>query len=115
MKYLVLLCDGMADTKNEKFLNGKTPMELADKPYMDALAKKAELGLCRTVADGLKLMASATKAKELRLFVVLDIAKYNILDAKDLADLTAFITALQNTDGVFGLVHLFNPPILKFS
>ena len=56
------------------------------------------------VADGLKLMASATKAKELRLFVVLDIAKYNILDAKDLADLTAFITALQNTDGVFGVM-----------
>ena len=54
MKYLVLLCDGMADTRNENFLNGKTPMELAHKPYMDALAKKAELGLCRTVADGLK-------------------------------------------------------------
>ncbi len=54
MKYLVLLCDGMADTKNDKFLGGKTPMEVANKPYMDALAKKAEVGMCRTVADGLK-------------------------------------------------------------
>ncbi len=54
MKYLVLLCDGMADTKNEKFLGGQTPMEKANKPYIDALAKKAEVGMCRTVADGLK-------------------------------------------------------------
>lgn len=54
MKYLVLLCDGMADTHNEKILNGKTPMELAVKPYMDKLAKTAELGMCKTVGDGLK-------------------------------------------------------------
>lgn len=53
MKYLVLLCDGMADTPNA-LLGGKTPMELADKPYMDTLAKTAEIGMCRTVADGLK-------------------------------------------------------------
>ncbi len=54
MKYLVLLCDGMSDTHNDKILNGKTPMELANKPYMDSLAKKAEVGFCQTVADGLK-------------------------------------------------------------
>ncbi len=53
MKYLVLLCDGMADTPSE-YLGGKTPMELADKPHMDALAKVSEVGLCRTVAAGLK-------------------------------------------------------------
>ncbi|MBR6510053.1 MAG: cofactor-independent phosphoglycerate mutase [Clostridia bacterium] len=53
MKYLVLLCDGMADTPNEK-LGNKTPMEKAFKPYMDKLAKTAELGMCKTVADGLK-------------------------------------------------------------
>ncbi len=54
MKYAVVLCDGMADTHNEKILNGKTPMELAIKPNMDTLAKNAEVGLCQTVADGLK-------------------------------------------------------------
>ena len=53
MKYLVVLCDGMADTKTEK-LGGKTPMELAKKPSIDELAKTAECGLCRTVAAGLK-------------------------------------------------------------
>lgn len=53
MKYLVLLCDGMADTPNDIF-GGKTPMECANKPNMDRLAKQAEIGLCRTVANGLK-------------------------------------------------------------
>ncbi len=53
MKYLVVLCDGMADTPSE-YLNGKTPMELAHKPNMDAMALVSEVGLCRTVAKGLK-------------------------------------------------------------
>lgn len=53
MKYIVLLCDGMADRKNAA-LGNKTPMEKAYKPNMDRLAKHAELGMCRTVAPGLK-------------------------------------------------------------
>ncbi len=53
MKYLVLLCDGMADTPNA-LLGGKTPMELANKPIIDKLAKTAEVGLCKTVGKGLK-------------------------------------------------------------
>ena len=53
MKYAVLLCDGMADYPVEA-LGNKTPMEAAHKPHMDALAKRAEIGLCQTVAAGLK-------------------------------------------------------------
>ncbi len=53
MKYLVLLCVGMADTKNP-VLNNKTPMMCAEKPNIDFLARTAEVGLCRTVAKGLK-------------------------------------------------------------
>lgn len=53
MKYLVLLCDGMADYPFEN-LGGKTPMELADKPNMDKLAKTALIGTAKTVADNLK-------------------------------------------------------------
>ena len=52
MKYVVLLCDGMADTPNPA-LDGHTPMEAAHKPHMDALAAKAEVGRVRTVPDGL--------------------------------------------------------------
>ena len=53
MKYMVLLCDGMADTPNAA-LDGKTPMQCANKPNIDALASKATVGMCRTVAAGLK-------------------------------------------------------------
>ena len=53
MKYFILLCDGMADEPFEK-LNGKTPMMLAKKPNMDALAKKGEIGLVKTVQEGMK-------------------------------------------------------------
>ncbi|MBQ3549435.1 MAG: cofactor-independent phosphoglycerate mutase [Clostridia bacterium] len=53
MKYLVLLCDGMADYKFEGLKN-KTPMMLANKPNMDRLAKTATVGLAKTVADHLK-------------------------------------------------------------
>ena len=53
MKYLVVLCDGMADTPNSA-LDNKTPMEAAKKPLMDKLAAVSEVGMCRTVAQGLK-------------------------------------------------------------
>lgn len=53
MKYAVILCDGMADYPVPQF-DGKTPMMLAKKPNIDRLAQKGEVGLVRTVADGLK-------------------------------------------------------------
>ncbi len=53
MKYMVLLCDGMADRPVDA-LGGKTPMAAAHKPHMEALAKTAEIGLVKTVADGVK-------------------------------------------------------------
>ena len=53
MKYLVLLLDGMADYPVPE-LSDKTPMECAKKPNIDFLASKGEVGLCKTVADGLK-------------------------------------------------------------
>ena len=53
MKYAVILYDGMADYPVPA-LGGKTPMMLAKKPNFDRLAQKAEVGLVRTVAEGLK-------------------------------------------------------------
>ena len=52
MKYVVVLCDGMADYPVPA-LGGKTPMMVAKKPHIDALAAKAEVGLVHTVAPGL--------------------------------------------------------------
>lgn len=53
MKYLVMLCDGMADYPIDA-LGGKTPLEAAETPVMDKLAETAEVGLVKTVADGMK-------------------------------------------------------------
>ena len=47
MKYIVLLCDGMADYPIPE-LGGRTPLEAANKPAMDQLVKTAEVGLAKT-------------------------------------------------------------------
>lgn len=51
MKYIVLLGDGMADYPVPE-LGGSTPLEVADKPFMDYLAQHGELGMVRTVPPG---------------------------------------------------------------
>ena len=53
MKYIVMLGDGMADYPVEA-LGGKTPLEVAKKPNIDRLAKQGELGMVKTVPDGMK-------------------------------------------------------------
>lgn len=53
MKYAVILYDGMADYPVEA-LGGKTPMQKANKPIFDSLAKRGEVGLVRTIGKGLK-------------------------------------------------------------
>lgn len=51
-KYLIVLCDGMAD-EPLKELEGKTPLEAARTPNMDRLAVKSEIGMVRTVPEGM--------------------------------------------------------------
>lgn len=53
MKYIVMLGDGMADYPVEA-LGGRTPLEVAKKPHIDRLAKYGELGMVKTVPDGMK-------------------------------------------------------------
>ncbi|HJA80440.1 MAG TPA: cofactor-independent phosphoglycerate mutase [Candidatus Mediterraneibacter intestinipullorum] len=50
MKYIVILCDGMADEPLEG-LGGKTPLEAAQTKNMDRLAEKAEIGMVCTVPE----------------------------------------------------------------
>ncbi len=52
MKYAVILGDGMAD-EPLKELGGKTPLEYARTPVMDALAKAGEIGMVRTIPEGM--------------------------------------------------------------
>lgn len=51
MKHIVILGDGMADEPIDS-LNGKTPLQAANTPYMDMLAAKGRCGTLKTVPDG---------------------------------------------------------------
>ncbi len=53
MKYVIVLGDGMADEPIET-LGGKTPLAYASTPMMDALAKTGEIGLAKTIPNGMK-------------------------------------------------------------
>jgi 2,3-bisphosphoglycerate-independent phosphoglycerate mutase len=51
MKYAIIIPDGAAD-EPLKELGGKTPLEAAHTPNMDAIARAGRLGTVRTVPDG---------------------------------------------------------------
>lgn len=53
MKYIVILGDGMADYPVD-FFDGKTILEVANKPTIDYMCEHGELGMCKTVQDGMK-------------------------------------------------------------
>ncbi|MDL2258884.1 cofactor-independent phosphoglycerate mutase [Eubacteriales bacterium OttesenSCG-928-K08] len=64
MKYLLVIGDGMADNPVPE-LSGKTPIEAANKPCMDALAAKGEFGTVRTIPEG---MAPGSESGILTIF-----------------------------------------------
>ncbi len=53
MKYIIVLGDGMADEPLEQ-LGGKTPLAYAKTPWMDEISKKSEIGLAKTIPEGMK-------------------------------------------------------------
>ena len=52
-KYVVVLGDGMADEPISA-PDGKTPLEYADTPALDALSKVSEIGMVHTIPEGMK-------------------------------------------------------------
>lgn len=52
MKYVIVLGDGMADRPIDE-LGGKTPLEYARTPQMDALAEAGEIGMVHTIPEGM--------------------------------------------------------------
>ncbi len=52
MKYIVIIGDGMAD-RPIKELGDKTPLQVADKPNMDRIAKMGKSGLLKTIPEGM--------------------------------------------------------------
>jgi 2,3-bisphosphoglycerate-independent phosphoglycerate mutase len=52
-KYAIIIPDGAADEPLEQ-LGGKTPLEAANKPNMDAISRQGRLGMVRTVPEGVE-------------------------------------------------------------
>ena len=52
MKYVVILGDGMADYRMPQ-LENKTPLQYAQKPNIDSLARYAEVGMVKTIPEGI--------------------------------------------------------------
>ncbi len=52
MKYILIVGDGMADYPIDE-LGGKTPLQAANTPNMDKLAKEGIVGMAKTVPDGM--------------------------------------------------------------
>ena len=52
MKYILILADGAADEPLPE-LGGKTPLEVANKPNMDRIAREGRCGMMKTVDDSL--------------------------------------------------------------
>ncbi|MBD3260397.1 MAG: phosphoglycerate mutase, partial [Candidatus Altiarchaeales archaeon] len=52
MKYVIVLADGMSDRPLDS-LGGKTPLEVAETPNMDLIARKGRCGLLQTLYPGL--------------------------------------------------------------
>ncbi|MDD4074897.1 MAG: cofactor-independent phosphoglycerate mutase [Eubacteriales bacterium] len=52
MKWIVVLGDGMAD-RPLAALDGKTPLQAANKPYMDYIAQHGTVGMARTIPEGM--------------------------------------------------------------
>lgn len=51
MKHIIILGDGMADHAIDR-LGGKTPLQYADTPYINFLAKQGKTGMLNTIPDG---------------------------------------------------------------
>jgi 2,3-bisphosphoglycerate-independent phosphoglycerate mutase len=51
MKSVILLGDGMSDHPIER-LDGRTPLQVANKPYIDSIAREGRVGLFATIPQG---------------------------------------------------------------
>ena len=94
MKYVIVLADGMADEPLEQ-LGGKTPLEVARTPAMDALAKYGQVGMVSTVPKGMKPGSDVAN---------LSVMGYNPADCysgRSPLEALSVGVAMENTDVIF--------------
>ncbi len=91
MKYIIVLGDGMADEPMEK-LSGKTPLQVANKPVIDSLAKNGRTGRLVTVPEAMH------PGSEIANLAVLGYDVENVFEGRGVLEAASMGVALQEGD-----------------
>lgn len=116
MKYIIFLIDGAADYPVEE-LGNKTPLQAADKPNIDSIAKKGKCGLLETVPKDMQPDSAVANMSVLGYDLkrcyqgrgVLEAANIGVkLDADDIALRCNLITVEDNKIKDYSAGHISN-------
>ena len=91
MKYIIILGDGMSDEPLENY-GGKTPLQMANKPHIDWLAKNGKSGLFTTVP------ASMHPGSEIANMAVLGYDVEKVFEGRGVLEAASMGIALQPGD-----------------
>ena len=91
MKYIIVLGDGMADEPLAAY-GGKTPLQMAEKPVIDSLAKKGRTGLLKTVPEDMH------PGSEIANMSVLGYDVQNIFEGRGVLEAASIGVTLEEND-----------------
>ena len=96
MKSIIILGDGMSDYPIER-LGGKTPLQMANKPSIDHIAREGRMGLFATIPDGLP------KGSEVANLSVLGYDPVKVYNGRAVIEAANMRVALDDDDVAFRL------------
>ena len=91
MKYIIVLGDGMADEPLAAY-GGKTPLQMAEKPVIDSLAKKGRTGLLKTVPEDMH------PGSEIANMSVLGYDVQNVFEGRGVLEAASIGVTLEEND-----------------
>jgi 2,3-bisphosphoglycerate-independent phosphoglycerate mutase len=91
MKYIIVLGDGMADEPLASH-NGKTPLQMAEKPVIDSLAQKGKTGRLITVPE------SMPPGSEIANLAVMGYDVENVFEGRGVLEAASMGVTLQDGD-----------------
>ncbi len=94
MKHIIILGDGMSDEPLENY-GGKTPLQMADKPHIDELAKKGRNGKLKTVPDTMH------PGSEIANMAVLGYDVEKVFEGRGVLEAASMGVTLQDNDLAF--------------
>lgn len=91
MKYIIVLGDGMADEALVEY-GGKTPLQMAEKPNIDALAKRGRAGQLKTVPEDMH------PGSEIANMSVLGYDVHTVFEGRGVLEAASIGVTLQEND-----------------